>query len=45
MYFQTNFNLKTSKVKYVILINCGANINLVEILQPPHDMIFYIIDR
>jgi cell division control protein 45 len=28
----------------VILINCGATLDLVDVLQPPEDCIFYLID-
>ncbi len=28
----------------MILINCGATLDLVEILQPPEESIFYLID-
>jgi hypothetical protein len=32
------------KMKHVILINCGASLDLVDILQPPEDAVFYLID-
>jgi cell division control protein 45 len=31
-------------MKHVILINCGASLDLVDILQPPEDAVFYLID-
>jgi len=30
--------------KDVVLINCGATLDLIELLQPPEDAVFYIID-
>ena len=32
------------QIKNIILINCGAGLDLVDILQPPEDAIFYLID-
>ncbi|KAI4486866.1 hypothetical protein M0802_012266 [Mischocyttarus mexicanus] len=32
------------EVKNIIMINCGGTIDLVELLQPPESVIFYIID-
>ena len=32
------------KAKDVVLINCGATLDLIELLQPPEDAVFYIID-
>ncbi|XP_015191536.1 PREDICTED: cell division control protein 45 homolog isoform X2 [Polistes dominula] len=32
------------EVKNVIMINCGGTIDLVELLQPPESVIFFIID-
>uniref|UniRef100_A0A5S6PZL4 CDC45-like protein n=1 Tax=Trichuris muris TaxID=70415 RepID=A0A5S6PZL4_TRIMR len=34
-----------SKVCYVILINCGATINLMDLLQPSPETVFYVIDN
>lgn len=30
--------------RYFILINCGANIDLLDILQPDEDAIFFVCD-
>ena len=32
------------KASHVILINCGSTLDLVEVLQPPEDTVFYLID-
>ncbi|XP_043495975.1 cell division control protein 45 homolog isoform X1 [Polistes fuscatus] len=32
------------EVKNIIMINCGGTIDLVELLQPPESVIFFIID-
>ncbi len=32
------------KSNNVILINCGATLDLVEVLQPPEESVFYLID-
>ncbi|KAK0080928.1 hypothetical protein PV325_013088 [Microctonus aethiopoides] len=32
------------EVKNVIMINCGGTIDIVELLEPPEDIIFFIID-
>lgn len=29
---------------YFILINCGANVDLLEILQPDEDSVFFVCD-
>lgn len=30
--------------KYFVLINCGANVDLLEILQPEEDTYFFVCD-
>lgn len=30
--------------KYFVLINCGANVDLLEILQPEEDTFFFVCD-
>lgn len=30
--------------KYFVLINCGANVDLLEILQPEEDTLFFVCD-
>ena len=32
-------------VKYVLLINCGGSLDIVEYLQPDPEIVFYILDR
>ncbi|XP_034945738.1 cell division control protein 45 homolog [Chelonus insularis] len=32
------------EIKYVVMINCGATIDIVELLEPPEDTIFFIVD-
>lgn len=32
------------KFQYFVLINCGANVDLLEMLQPEDDSVFYICD-
>ncbi len=33
------------QIQHVVFINCGATVDLVELLQPPENMVFYICDR
>lgn len=33
------------QVKYVLLINCGGTLDLVDILQPEPEIVFFILDR
>ncbi|KAJ8710983.1 hypothetical protein PYW07_008225 [Mythimna separata] len=32
------------EVKYVVLVNCGGTIDLVDILQPEEDVVFFVLD-
>ncbi|CAB3222245.1 unnamed protein product [Arctia plantaginis] len=32
------------EIKYVVLINCGGTIDLVDILQPEEDVVFFVLD-
>ncbi|XP_054283737.1 cell division control protein 45 homolog isoform X1 [Macrosteles quadrilineatus] len=41
----TAYEEHASEVKYVILVNCGGTLDIVEILQPEPDVIFYIVDN
>lgn len=41
---QRAFNENKDDVKYVVLINCGSCIDIVEVLQPAEDVIFYVCD-
>lgn len=31
-------------MQYVVLVNCGANLDIIEMLQPPNHMVFFICD-
>lgn len=35
---------RSNNIKQVVLINCGGCVDLVELLQPEEDVIFYICD-
>lgn len=41
---QRAFNENKDDVKNVVLINCGACIDLVEVLQPEEDVTFFVCD-
>lgn len=32
------------QVKCVVLVNCGGTLDILEVLQPEPDVVFYIID-
>jgi len=32
------------QIKYVVLVNCGGTIDIVEALQPEEDVVFFVID-
>jgi hypothetical protein len=32
------------QIKYVVLVNCGGTIDIVEALQPKEDVVFFVID-
>lgn len=32
------------EVKFVVLINCGGTIDLVDVLQPDEDVVFFVLD-
>lgn len=34
----------SSQVSYVLLVNCGANINLIDVLRLEKTLIFYVVD-
>ncbi|XP_061775487.1 cell division control protein 45 homolog [Nerophis ophidion] len=40
----TSFLEHKEQFKYFVLINCGANVDLLEMLQPDDDSIFFICD-
>lgn len=33
------------QIQHVVMINCGATIDVVEVLQPDDNICFYICDR
>jgi len=39
------FKSNMEGVKYCVLINCGANIDLCEFLDPPEDVVFFVMDN
>lgn len=41
---QRAFDENKSDVKLVVLINCGGCIDIIEILQPDDDVIFFVCD-
>ena len=41
---QRAFQENQDNVKYVILINCGGCIDIVEYLQPDEDVVFFVCD-
>jgi hypothetical protein len=32
------------QIKYVVLVNCGGTIDIVDALQPKEDVVFFVID-
>jgi len=43
--FYNAFKNNMEGVKYCVLINCGANIDLCEFLDPPEEVVFYVLDN
>ena len=43
LHFQDNTG-EDSGVRYVVMINCGATIDLVDFLSPPEDLIIFVAD-
>lgn len=41
---EDSFAAHSQVTKNIILINCGATLDLIDLLQPPEDTVFYIID-
>lgn len=41
---QRAFNEHKDDIKNVILINCGASIDIVELLEPDEDVTFFVCD-
>ncbi|XP_058054504.1 cell division control protein 45 homolog [Anopheles bellator] len=38
------FNQHKEAVRYVLLVNCGGSIDIVDVLQPEQDVVFFICD-
>ncbi|XP_059054780.1 cell division control protein 45 homolog [Achroia grisella] len=41
---KTAYEENSEEIKYVVLINCGGTIDLVDILQPEEDVVFFVLD-
>ncbi|KOB76537.1 CDC45-related protein [Operophtera brumata] len=41
---KTAYEENNQEIKYVVLINCGGTIDLVDILQPEEDVVFFVLD-
>lgn len=41
---KTAYEENFQQVKNFVLINCGATLDLVELLDPPEDIIFFVLD-
>lgn len=41
---KTAYEENHEEIKYVVLVNCGGTIDLVDILQPEEDVVFFILD-
>lgn len=41
---QRAYNEHRNDVKHVLLVNCGGSIDLVDVLQPDDDVVFYVCD-
>ncbi|GCB82422.1 hypothetical protein scyTo_0021604, partial [Scyliorhinus torazame] len=41
---ETAFLEHKEQFKYLVLINCGANLDLLETLQPDEDTVFFVCD-
>ncbi|XP_046385805.1 cell division control protein 45 homolog [Ischnura elegans] len=39
------YNENRCEVKYVLFINCGGNIDIVELLEPDEDVVFFVADN
>ncbi|XP_071517437.1 cell division control protein 45 homolog isoform X2 [Panulirus ornatus] len=40
-----SFQQHAEQVKHLVLINCGGCVDLVDLLQPPDDLIFFVADN
>ncbi|XP_077296461.1 cell division cycle protein 45 [Arctopsyche grandis] len=41
---KTAFDENSEEIKYVVLVNCGGTIDIIDLLQPDDSVIFFIID-
>lgn len=41
---QNAYEENSEEIKYVVLVNCGGTIDIVEALQPKEDVVFFVID-
>lgn len=41
---KTAYEENNEEIKYVVLVNCGGTIDIVDILQPDEDVVFFILD-
>lgn len=41
---KTAFRENCEDVKYFVLINCGGTIDLVDVLEPEEDVVFFVLD-
>ncbi|KAJ0173343.1 hypothetical protein K1T71_011519 [Dendrolimus kikuchii] len=41
---KTAYEENNEEIKYVLLVNCGGTIDLVDILQPEEDVVFFVLD-
>ncbi|XP_047514137.1 cell division control protein 45 homolog [Pieris napi] len=41
---KTAYEENNEEIKYVVLVNCGGTIDLVDILQPEEDVVFFVLD-
>ncbi|XP_053616886.1 cell division control protein 45 homolog [Plodia interpunctella] len=41
---KTAYEENNEEIKYVVLVNCGGTIDLVEVLQPEEDVVFFVLD-
>ncbi|VVC44592.1 CDC45 family [Cinara cedri] len=42
--FKNAFEEQKVDVKHVVLINCGGTLDIIEILEPEEDIIFFVVD-
>lgn len=42
--FKRAFEENCKDVKYFVLINCGGTIDIVDVLEPEEDIVFFVLD-